>query len=55
MAHREKILSVEIRCVSLVSRGSNSVRNSSATAPVTPDVPNAWVAALRGSCGNGMA
>jgi len=54
MGHRQIILCFECRCVGLVSGRRDSVRDSSATAPITPEIPNACTAALRGSCGDGM-
>src|SRR4029450_10628526 len=55
VGHSQVILRIEIRCVSLVSGGSNSVRGSSATAPTCPYVPNACATALRGGRGNRVA
>ena len=55
MAHGQEVLRIEIRCVCPVSRGRNSVRNSSPTAPICPDVSNACATALRRSCGNDVA
>jgi len=54
MTHREKILSVEIRCVSRVGGRRDSVRDSSATAPIHPCVSNACGTVLRRCCGNGV-
>ena len=52
--HRQKILCPECRRVRGVGGRRNRVRDSSATAPICPDVPNACATALRGSCGNGV-
>src|SRR4029453_1392878 len=38
------------RLISFVSGWSNSMRDSSAPTPICPDVPNAGIATLRGSC-----
>ena len=51
MRHRQLILCPEIRRVSLVGAGSNSVRNSSTTGPVRPDVSNAYGTVLLRRCG----
>ncbi len=55
VVHRQKILGVEIRRVSVVCSRRDSVRDSSATAPICPCVLNARAAALRRSCSNGVA
>ena len=47
MSHRQEILRVEIRCVSLVSGRRDSVRDSSATSPASPDVTNPCGTVLR--------
>jgi len=52
MGHRQVVLRPECRGVGLVSGGSDSVRDSSATGPATPYVVNACGTVLRGSCGN---
>ena len=55
VGHRQEILLPEIRGVSLINSGSNSVRDSSAVAPTCPYVLDARAAALRRSCGNDVA
>ena len=47
MSHRQEILRVEIRCVSLVGGRRDSVRDSSATSPTSPHVTNACGTVLR--------
>jgi len=54
MGHREIVLCRECRRIGLVGGRSNRVRDSSATAPVCPDVPHAGRTVLRGSCGYGV-
>jgi hypothetical protein len=55
MAHRQVVLRTEVRCVDLVRRGCNGVRNSSTIAPIAPDVANVRATALWRRCGNGVA
>ena len=55
VAHRQVILRRECRRVSIVSGGSNSVRDATVVAPSAPYVPNACATVLRGSCGNCVA
>ena len=51
MRHRQVILCPEKRCVIRVSGGSNSVRNSSTTGPVRPEVSNVYGNVLLKRCG----
>ena len=53
--HRQEILRPEIRSVSDVRSGSDSVRDSSAAAPIHPYILNTRATALRRSCGNDVA
>jgi hypothetical protein len=52
MSHGQIVLRPECRGVGLVRGWSDGVRDGSATAPATPDVPHPCATAPRGSCGN---
>ena len=55
VGHRQVILRRECRCVGLVSRRRNSVRDPTVVTPSAPQELNASGSALRGNCRNGVA